>query len=37
MFKTLILDEPTSGLDPESRRIIWDILLVKKFSFYVNI
>ncbi|XP_014205582.1 ATP-binding cassette sub-family A member 3-like isoform X2 [Copidosoma floridanum] len=23
----LILDEPTSGLDPESRRIIWDILL----------
>ncbi|XP_058807248.1 phospholipid-transporting ATPase ABCA1-like isoform X2 [Phymastichus coffea] len=24
---TLILDEPTSGLDPESRRVIWDILL----------
>ncbi|KAL7306039.1 hypothetical protein TKK_0001504 [Trichogramma kaykai] len=23
----LILDEPTSGLDPESRRVIWDILL----------
>ncbi|XP_055370774.1 retinal-specific phospholipid-transporting ATPase ABCA4 [Condylostylus longicornis] len=25
--KIVILDEPSSGLDPESRRIIWDILL----------
>ncbi|XP_058807215.1 retinal-specific phospholipid-transporting ATPase ABCA4-like [Phymastichus coffea] len=27
---TLILDEPTSGLDPESKRVIWDILLKMK-------
>ena len=24
----IVLDEPTSGLDPESRRAIWDILLI---------
>jgi ATP-binding cassette, subfamily A (ABC1), member 3 len=28
--KLLVLDEPSSGLDPESRREIWDVLLVKK-------
>lgn len=26
-FRIAILDEPTSGLDPESRRILWDILI----------
>ncbi|OAD58503.1 ATP-binding cassette sub-family A member 3 [Eufriesea mexicana] len=24
---TIILDEPTSGMDPETRRVIWDIML----------
>jgi ABC-type multidrug transport system ATPase subunit len=26
--KLLVLDEPSSGLDPESRRELWDVLLV---------
>jgi len=25
--QTLILDEPTSGMDPDTRRVIWDLLL----------
>ncbi len=32
-FQTLILDEPTSGMDVESRRKIWDLLLVNRLSF----
>lgn len=27
-IQTLILDEPTSGMDVESRRKVWDLLLV---------
>lgn len=30
--QTLILDEPTSGLDVESRRKLWDLLLVRSYS-----
>ena len=29
---TLILDEPTSGLDPDTRRVIWDLLITIRRS-----
>lgn len=34
----LILDEPTSGLDVETRRELWNLLLVRnnKFSIYLQ-
>ena len=34
-FQTLILDEPTSGMDVESRRKIWDLLLVSVNVYYL--
>uniref|UniRef100_A0A2H1WME4 SFRICE_039628 n=1 Tax=Spodoptera frugiperda TaxID=7108 RepID=A0A2H1WME4_SPOFR len=30
----LILDEPTSGLDVETRRELWDLLLVNSFIYF---
>ena len=32
----LVLDEPTSGLDVETRRELWDLLLVSTFIKIIN-